>query len=237
MCTFLIIAFSVVCLGVMPFFLVEQRNPSLRSLILKMVCASMFVLVGAFSLKKSGSTPYAQFMLYGLICAWFGDLFLHIQGKAKPPCMVIGVLAFLSAHIMYLIAFSKELARVSPEAKMFTVGAVIFVAATLVIYTIVIFLTKTPMNPALLGLYVYAIFLTFMCFTALRLSAFVYPTSRFGALLLGTGAILFVFSDASLGILMFNNKLKTNFPLKIFNIGTYFIGQLMLAATILTVGH
>ena len=233
---FLMIAFSVICLAVMPFFLVEQKNPSIRSLILKMVCASMFLLVGVTAAKKTGMCPYARFMLLGLLCAWFGDLFLHIQGKAKTPCGVIGVLAFLAAHVMYLIAFGKELSRFSPETKMFTPGAAIFVAAVLAVYTVIVFATKTKMHPALLGLYVYASFLTFMCFTALRLSALVFPVSAPGATLLGTGAILFVLSDGSLGILMFNKKLKTNFPLKIFNIGTYFVGQLMLAATILFIG-
>ncbi|MBR5426840.1 MAG: lysoplasmalogenase [Clostridia bacterium] len=233
---FLIIAFSVICLAVMPFFLVEQKNPSIRSLILKMICASMFLLVGVTAAKKTGANPYARFMLLGLLCAWFGDLFLHIQGKAKAACQVIGVLAFLSAHVMYLIAFGKELKLLSPQTKMFSVSAAIFVAAVLIVYTVIVFVTKTPMNPALIGLYVYAIFLTFMCFTALRLSAVVFPSCTPGAIMLGTGAILFVLSDGSLGILMFNKKLKTNFPLKIFNIGTYFVGQLMLAATILYIG-
>ena len=233
---FLIIAFSVICLAVMPFFLVEQKTPSVRSLILKMICASMFLLTGLAAAKKAGMSPYARFMLLGLLCAWFGDLFLHIQGKAKVPCQVIGVLAFLAAHVMYLLAFGRELRRVSPETKMFTPGAAVFVAAVLVFYTVIVFATKTKLHPALLGLYGYAVFLTFMCFTALRLSAIVFPANAFGATLLGTGAILFVLSDGSLGILMFNKKLKTNFPLKIFNIGTYFVGQLMLAATILFIG-
>lgn len=233
---FLMIVFSLICLAVMPFFLVEQKRPSLRSLILKMVCASMFLLVGVAAAKKAGVSPYARFMLLGLLCAWFGDLFLHIQGKAKAPCQVIGVLSFLAAHVMYLIAFSKELQRVSPDTKMFTAGAAIFVAAVLAVYTAIVLATKTKLHPALLGLYVYASFLTFMCFTALRLSAIVFPTGAAGALMLGTGAILFVLSDGSLGILMFNKKLKMNFPLKIFNIGTYFIGQLLLAATILFIG-
>lgn len=233
---FLMIAFSVVCLAVMPFFLLEQRNPSFRSLMLKMVCASMFLMTGLVAARKSGMNPFATFMLLGLLCAWFGDLFLHIQGKAKTPCQVIGVLAFLSAHVMYLIAFSKEFSRLAPDAKIFTVGAAIFVVAALIVYNVVVFATKTPLHPALLGLYCYAAILLFMCFTAMRLSILVFPASRIGALALGTGAILFVFSDASLGILMFNKRLKTNFPLKIFNIGTYFVGQLLLASTILFIG-
>ncbi|MBR1811920.1 MAG: lysoplasmalogenase [Clostridia bacterium] len=224
--------FSVICLAVMPFFLVEQRHPSVKSLLLKMVCASMFLCVGIFALLQAGRSLYALFMVLGLVCSWFGDLFLHIQGKAKMPCAVIGVLSFLSAHVMYLIAFSNVI-TMEMHSSLLTVGTLIFVLAMLAIYTVIVILTKTPLKLPLILLYIYAVFLTIMCFSALRLSVFLFPTTPIGAILLGTGAILFVLSDGSLGILMFNKKLKSNFPLKIFNIGTYFVGQLMLAATIL----
>ena len=45
------------------------------------------------------------------------------------------------------------------------------------------------------------------------------------------GAILFVLSDGSLGMILFAGK-KGNRPLKIFNIVTYFAAQILLASSI-----
>jgi hypothetical protein len=45
------------------------------------------------------------------------------------------------------------------------------------------------------------------------------------------GSLCFVLSDATLGMLNFGPK-KT-FPLKCFNIGTYYAAQVLLASTIL----
>jgi hypothetical protein len=44
-------------------------------------------------------------------------------------------------------------------------------------------------------------------------------------LVLGFGSLFFLLSDATIGILMFGGQ-KKNRPLKIFNIVTYFAGQL-----------
>ena len=47
----------------------------------------------------------------------------------------------------------------------------------------------------------------------------------------GLGAVLFVLSDASLGLILFAGKDK-NRPLKWFNIGTYYAAQILLASSI-----
>ena len=46
------------------------------------------------------------------------------------------------------------------------------------------------------------------------------------------GALLFVASDFTISILMFNEKHKKNYPLKMFNIVTYFAAELLLALLI-----
>ena len=45
------------------------------------------------------------------------------------------------------------------------------------------------------------------------------------------GAVLFVLSDGSLGMILFAGQ-KKNRPLKIFNIATYFAAQILLASSI-----
>lgn len=229
----LIIVSSVVCLSVMPFFLTEQRNKSYRSLILKMVCASMFVLVGAFAVNKAGFGEYAKFMFFGLVCSWFGDLFLHIPGKGAKISAVFGVIFFLCAHIMYLSAYYGKLKEISPDTRFITSKEILIIFGLMLIYIGVLVLTKTGFSPLLVPLAIYIFFLFLMCIKSVALAYIISSGSLAGAIILSIGGIFFVLSDTSLGLLMFNKKLKTNFKLKIFNIATYFIGQLLLASTIL----
>lgn len=225
--------FSVVCLVVMPFFLLEQRNPSNRSLLLKMICATMFLMVGVFSYRVAGPSEYANFMLLGLGCSWFGDLFLHIQGKAKTYVFPLGVLFFLAAHIMYLLAYDSYLSRLQPEQPVLAVWELCVIAAGMVLYLFVFILTRTKFSAFMVPLAFYVFVLMLMCVRALTLAHLQTAFHPAFSVLLGIGAIFFLLSDTSLGLLMFNNKCKANFPLKIFNIATYFIGQLLLAGTIL----
>jgi len=47
-----------------------------------------------------------------------------------------------------------------------------------------------------------------------------------------TGALNFVASDFTISILMFDKKQKKNFKLKLFNMYTYFIAEILLASLI-----
>ena len=49
------------------------------------------------------------------------------------------------------------------------------------------------------------------------------------------GAALFVASDFSIAILIFNKKYKKSYPLKMFNMATYFLAVLLLSSLILFV--
>ncbi len=225
--------FSIVCIAVMPFFLLAQRKPSNRSLLLKMICASMFVLCGAFAIAHTGETAYGGFMMLGLVFSWFGDLFLHIFGKARRIVFPIGILSFLVAHVMYLFAYDTELRVLRPDAPILEAWELLPILAGMAVYLLIIIVLKTKLSVLMIPLSVYIFFLFLMCTRALTLASHIAGESLFAAILLGTGAVFFLLSDTSLGLLMFNKKCKASFPLKIFNIATYFIGQLMLAATIL----
>lgn len=225
--------FSVICLAVMPFFLREQRNPSNRSLLLKMICATMFLLVGLFSYRVSGASAYANFMLLGLASSWFGDLFLHIQGKAKTYAFPLGVLFFLAAHIIYLLAYDNYLSDIIPDHPFLAPWEIGVILIGMLLYLLVFIFTKTKFSVFMIPLSVYVFVLMLMCLRALTLACLQTSFHPAFSVALSIGAIFFLLSDTSLGLLMFNKKCKANFPLKIFNIATYFIGQLLLAITIL----
>ena len=82
----------------------------------------------------------------------------------------------------------------------------------------------------------YAVIITVMFLKASALGIKYYLSGAEGgiyaALVLTVGSFFFVLSDASLAVILFGGKGKS-YTLKIFNIVTYFWGQVMLASSIL----
>lgn len=207
-----------------------------KSFRLKMVCSSLFLIAALCCMKIADNTSrYALMMLSGLILGWFGDLFLHLITD-KMVFFGIGLLSFLAGHVFYVIAFLGVQREYFPETPAFTpweLGAIALIVVCMVTYAIV---TKMKLGVAAVPVAMYLVTISVMLIKALSLCA------RFGLMkpelfpwttaTMGIGAVLFVLSDSTLALLLFGGK-KSNRPLKIFNIGTYFAGQLLLASTIL----
>ena len=87
-----------------------------------------------------------------------------------------------------------------------------------------------------LGVMAYSAILCVMLLKATSLGInFALSGGKYGilaAVVLSLGALLFMLSDGTIGILMFGGQ-KKNKPLKVFNIVTYFAGQMLLASSIL----
>ncbi len=208
-----------------------------KSLILKMICSTMFVSVGVLSMFIAENfSSYAITMLVGLVFGWIGDYFLH--AKPTNAYFATGFTSFLIGHIFYIVAYVKALPKLYPDYEMFSapeiaVGLVI-IAAALVSAKVL----KVKFSPKVVkyAIAVYFIVITFM-FT--KASALGYNYWQNGGkhgiicfVVLTFGSLFFVLSDATLGIINFGDQ-KKNYPLKIFNIITYFWGQIMLASSIL----
>lgn len=208
-----------------------------KSLILKMICSTMFVSIGVLSIYISGNTStYAIIMIIGLIFGWIGDYFLH--AKPTDAYFVTGFLSFLIGHFFYIGAYVRTLPKLFPDYKMINpveliIGAVILLTALICAKAI-----KLKFSPKILKFAIafYFIIITFMF---LKASALGYNYYKSGAnygvvafVLLSLGSLFFVLSDATLGMISFGGQ-KKNYPLKIFNILTYFWGQAMLASSIL----
>ena len=231
-----IIAFAIE-MAVTPLFLKYQRpGMSWKSRTTKMICATMFVSLGLLSIKISGNTtPFAMFMLYGLISSWFGDLFLHFK---KVPVVLIGGIAFFSAHVLYTIAYLKAQKDMFPDYPVFAWYEILCVCAVLAIFVIIAVKTKLQIKKiALCGVIPYAVMITTMAVKACSLAVRCFVSRGADAALLMftliAGSVLFVLSDGSIVFLMFDDRYRKNIPLKNFNIWTYFIGQSLLAASIM----
>ncbi|MBS7359033.1 MAG: hypothetical protein KIG53_00345 [Oscillospiraceae bacterium] len=208
------------------------------SLIYKMLSSTMFVSIGVLSMLIAGNfSSYAVFMVIGLVCGWFGDYFLH--GKMTNTFFVIGFLFFLANHIMYINAFMRASNALIPGFNKYNTPEVIAVIAMVVFAVAVGILSKMEFSPKFfaIGVLVYAFIISIMAVRAVSLGYNIYiggaEHGLFTFVSLTLGAIGFVLSDSTLAIIMFCHK-RTK-PLKLFNLLTYFWGQILLAQTILTV--
>ena len=202
----------------------------------KNVCSALFFFAGILAMQISNNhSPYAKMIIIGLLFGWIGDLFLHIVSD-KFIYFGIGGLAFLIGHIFYIDAFSKAIRETYPSSSTvawYEIVAVVLIVAAVVAYGVV---KKIKLSPIMIAVLAYAVTISAMLVKGLRycIGEAVYGTNDHMVMIFVTvalGAILFVLSDGSLGMILFAGQ-KKNRPLKIFNIVTYFAAQILLASSI-----
>lgn len=211
-----------------------------KSMTYKMISATLFILCGFFAMKISGNnTPYAELIMWGLAFGWLGDLLLHWL-KDKMAIFALGVVAFLTGHIFYVIALQKAIKTTYPAAKAFEWYEILFVAVVIIGVTIFAILQGFYKDRAGItaGLTAYGVLLLAMFAKTARfaIGEWAYGTNDNVLAVFITvlgGGFFFAVSDILLGyIIMFKDK---NRILRIINITTYFIAQILLASSILVV--
>lgn len=221
--------------GLVPLFLkAAWPKKTRKSLLLKMICSTLFLLAGALAVALSGAVSrYAVWILCGLVCSWLGDFFLHVSGKLH--FFLLGLFSFLVAHIFYVVAFCNALGRTFPEAGLFNLFECLFIAAVAVCGIAASRRLQIHCGRAAVPAFLYMCVLVTMMVKAssLGIRCLIAGTPLCGAAaaVLMVGSLCFVLSDATLAMLNFG-PCKT-FPLKCFNIGTYYAAQVLLASTIL----
>lgn len=226
-----------------PKFLKAQRpGICVKSFCFKMICATMFVLIGFLCRYYSGNTSeFAKYMLTGLCLGWFGDFFLHIK-IAQNLMSGIGFCFFSASHVFYIIAFSKAANQYFSEEIAITVIKVILIVLVMFFSYLYIRLKKKMKLTLLTGpvIFGYGLLLVPMMVNAVTFSAEYiiagYPNAILGGICLICGGISFFMSDISLAFLLFNEPDKGRIGLKNHNIGTYFFAQTLLALSMLFIG-
>ena len=223
-----------------PFYVKAQRNGACpKSLTLKMIAATGYVLTGILGILISGSCgTFAKIMLGALICSWIGDLFMHLwQSKIFTG---IGFSGFLAAHFFFISAFLNVINTVNPGRSFFSVPEIIGVLLFDLFFIIFSLKIGTDIKGIIaIPLLIYATVITTMLCKAVLMGITLYSSgAEYGAIvtiIAGIGAFSFVASDFTISILMFNKKHKKNYPLKMFNMVTYFIAELLLSSLLLFV--
>ncbi len=225
------------CVFVPWFLKVMWPNPSKKSLLLKMICASLFVGVGVLAIFIADNhTEYAYTMLLGLVLGWIGDFFLHVN--STQICFGIGFTSFLIGHIVYIVSYIRALANIFPDYSVVN-GVEICAAVALCIIALVCYVKLKLDMPGIfvklsMGSYFVILVTMFVKATALGVN-YLISGGQYGVvalLVLMLGSLCFLVSDVVLGFIMFGG-FKKNYPIKIVNIVTYFAAQVLLATSIL----
>lgn len=178
----------------------------------KLVASSAFLAVAATS--GAFESRYGRIIFTGLVCSWFGDMFLLGDGRAF---FLAGLVSFLLGHLAYIVAFS-----VHGLNDKWTLCAFLPIAAI----ALVVSAWLTPQVPAdmVIPVRVYTFVISLMVTLAFG------AKGAGGPLLIPLGAVLFYLSDLSVASLQFTNPA---FPHYVWGLPFYYTGQLLLALSVM----
>lgn len=206
-----------------------KNEVSIRTLIIKIICSSIFVATGITSAIATGgfSSVYSKLMVIGFICSWAGDIMLHLNPKI--PQIIIGGLGFLAAHALYIISFIKVKGIVTGEQSILTTADIIIIICLYALAALLYFTLKLKAGKLLIPIMIYALILCFMMSKAIALGIALVTASHMSGLLVIFGALLFVISDFTLGISFLG---KPEYKKQVVNMATYFPAQMLLALSV-----
>lgn len=204
------------------FITVEHKEKYVAADILKGLAALVFVLIGCVGYAKVTQDSLGRLIAIGLVFGLVGDVLLNLRFVLKKngqKAFLLGILAFLVGHILYLCALLPIAVH---TAICVGIGAVL--AAGLLAY---IFKTME-------------VKIAFKIFGVFYLGAVIIMTTIAIGIALATGnthdivyavgAVLFMASDI---VLIFNTfSGVTRFSLRITNLSLYYIGQLLIAGSL-----
>ncbi len=217
----MIYAMIILCAVLAAVFLrIEAKKQYVPAVILKGLASLCFVALGTIC-SPGGSL--ARLIVYGLMTGCVADVLLNLRMVFKEkgqPIFLVGILVFLTGHIMYLAA-------VFPLCPNTPVCVVIGVILT-VLLMIWIFkqITAKPAFKIFGIVYIGAIMLL-NCVAAGNLIA---SPSLFTGLF-AVGAVLFLVSDIVLILNTFGGEFRQS--LRNTNISLYYAGQVLIALSLL----
>jgi len=188
-----------------------------------MIMSTLFIVIAVMAALISGQvTRFTVLMFCGFGFSWIGDFILGKGSVTK--IFVTGAASFLVAHIFFIAAMiSAENAPPFFDAVSVTVFIV-----SLAFGAVLCLVKKGNFRKLLPAMTVYFAMLSLMFAKACSLGVSRLPETP-GAMLMPIGALLFVCSDVTLGMMYFNMH-KRSYRFQAFSTTAYFMGQ-MLAAT------
>lgn len=214
-----------ICLVIAAVFIyIEREGSYVLADVIKGVASLCFVALGVLGALKCKDPVLAKMVVTGLVIGAVADVLLNLryvfEGKYGKLAFLVGIVVFLAGHIAYIIAVLPYSGSFFPVA--IVVGAVL---ATLLLYWIFGRIEASPTFKGFGVFYVGAICIL----NCLALLALIEQRNAHWFVFF-VGALLFLVSDI---ILIFNTfGPRKSFPMRVSNLMLYYIGQLMIAASL-----
>lgn len=219
--------YAIVCvIGVLlqAFFIkVEHEKKYLAAVILKGLASACFVTLGILTSFLTKNVEFSKAVLWGLSLGMAGDILLNLRflfPKIGSKVFLVGILVFLSGHVLYLVALV-------PLCKHILLGFIIGAVVTALLLMWIFSKITASKVFKIFGVFYIG---TIVCMTTI---AAINCITAFGtnSLIFMVGALLFLASDIVLILNTFSGK--EAFSLRITNLGLYYIGQLLIAISLL----
>ena len=214
---------SILCLCLAALFMwTEKKENYMGAVILKGLASLCFVLVGVMA---GNGGQLAKLFVTGLLLGCVADVLLNLRWvfpKKGQLIFLVGILVFLGGHVVYLAA-------VLPMADNWAVCVVVGVVLTALLMKWIFSKITAKKAFKIFGVFYLGAIMLLNC---VAVSNLVTAPSAFTGLF-AVGALLFLISDIVLILNTFGPKSK--FSLRVTNLSLYYIGQLLIAWSLLFV--
>ena len=214
---------SILCLCLAALFMwTEKKEHYMGAVILKGLASLCFVLVGVMA---GNGGQLAKLIVTGLLLGCVADVLLNLRWvfpKKGQLIFLVGILVFLGGHVVYLAA-------VLPMADNWAVCVVVGVVLTALLMKWIFSKITAKKAFKIFGVFYLGAIMLLNCVAVSNLMTA--PSAFTG--LFAVGALLFLISDIVLILNTFGPKSK--FSLRVTNLSLYYIGQLLIAWSMLFV--
>ena len=214
---------SILCLCLAALFMwTEKKEHYMGAVILKGLASLCFVLVGVMA---GNGGQLAKLIVTGLLLGCIADILLNLRWvfpKKGQLIFLVGILVFLDGHVVYLAA-------VLPMADNWAVCVVVGVVLTALLMKWIFSKITAKKAFKIFGVFYLGAIMLLNCVAVSNLMTA--PSAFTG--LFAAGALLFLISDIVLILNTFGQKSK--FSLRVTNLSLYYIGQLLIAWSMLFV--
>ena len=214
---------SILCLCLAALFMwTEKKENYMGAVILKGLASLCFVLVGVMA---GNGGQLAKLIVTGLLLGCVADVLLNLRWvfpKKGQIIFLVGILVFLGGHVVYLAA-------VLPMSDNWAVCVVVGVVLTALLMKWIFSKITAKKAFKIFGVFYLGAIMLLNCVAVSNLMTA--PSAFTG--LFAAGALLFLISDIVLILNTFGQKSK--FSLRVTNLSLYYIGQLLIAWSMLFV--
>ena len=214
--------YAFYCISVINLFeqVINTRWLDLATKPLLMITLGLFYLLA----RKEKFNLLSKLMVVALVFSWCGDVLLMLQGKFE-SIFIFGLAAFLIAHIFYIFSYTQakhqEPGELNPSFVRTRIIFLIFIGAAL------IYMLYPNLGEMLIPVMLYTIVIISMGISAVLRRGW---TTDKSFIMVYSGALLFIMSDAMIGINKFMNPI---IQARLLIMATYIAAQFLIVKGIL----